>query len=193
MKIIGLGLNYKQCYQDGSYKEPVLFLKGDNTLLFNNGDIIYPEFVDKVWVEAELAIVVNYGFTFANDITAENVDDRDHHLARSKSLDTFCPIFNKIVTFDSINPYYQRYKTYINDKLVQDASTEDMILNYKQVLRFVSNKMKLNSGDIILTGTHPGSATLGNKEHIMTDGIIKKGDIVRIEFPNIGVMENRVI
>lgn len=191
-KIIGLGYNYKICYSNGNYpKEPVLFLKGENTLIHNGDSIIYPKNVDKVWIEGELAIIYGIGYAIANDITAENIDKRDHHLARSKSLDTFCPISDYVI--DDINPDNLNYKTYLNGKKIQDANTRDMIFNCEEIIDIISNNISLNVGDIILTGTHPGYTKLGEKGHIMTDGIIKCGDVIKIEFEKLGNLENEVI
>lgn len=191
-KIIGLGYNYKISYPDGNYPaEPVIFLKGNNTLIGDGDSIIYPKNVNKVWIEAELAYVVGEGYTIANDVTAENIEGRDHHLARSKSLDTFCSISSirrKYIDADNLN-----YKVWINDKLVQDANTGDMIWGTHTIIWKLSNIMTLNEGDIILTGTHPGYAKLGEVGHIMTDGIIKRGDVIRIEFDELGILENEVI
>jgi len=192
MKIIGLGYNYKISFPDGNYpKEPVIFLKTPNTLICNGENIIYPQNVDKVWVEAELAIIYGYGYAIANDITAENIDGRDHHLARSKSLQTFCPI-SEVQTLVN-NPDNLHYRTWINDKLVQDANTKDMIYGCKEILKIVNTHIPLEVGDIILTGTHPGYTNLGEKGHIMTDGVIHKGDNVKIEFEHLGTLENNVI
>ena len=38
------------------------------------------------------------GYVPANDVSCDNVDDRDHHLARSKSADGFCPLGHYIDT-----------------------------------------------------------------------------------------------
>lgn len=191
MKIIGLGYNYKISYPDGNYKEPVVFLKGENTLIGDGDNIIYPYHVTKVWIEAELAYVVGEGFTIANDITAENIYERDHHLAKSKSRDTFCPLSSirrKNIEVDDLN-----YKTWINDKLIQEANTKDMIMNSGEVIKMISDIMSLDDGDIILMGTHPGQTGLGQKGHIMTDGIIKPGDHIKIEFDELGILENDVV
>ena len=107
-KIIGLGLNFKECYSDGQFpSEPIMFLKGPNTLIGHKQKIVYPKNINYAWAEAELVIVIKskaksisqqeakdyiFGHTIGNDITAENIYNRDHHLARSKSIDTFAPI-----------------------------------------------------------------------------------------------------
>ena len=192
MKIIGLGYNFKISYPDGNYpEEPVIFTKASDTIIGDGDNIIYPEKVDKVWIEAEAAYVVGEGWTIANDVTAENVLGRDHHLARSKSMSTFCPMSGIIKSH--ISEKDLNIRTWINDKLVQDFNTSDMIWNLNDVIWKLSNIIRLNKGDVILTGTHPGNAKLGEKGHIMTDGIIHRNDKIKIEIDELGTLENWVI
>lgn len=205
-KIVGIGLGYKKSYENSIYpSEPVIFLKGTNSIIYNGDNIIYPNNVSKVWAEGELAIIIGkdckniektevneyiLGYTIANDITADNIYGRDHHLARSKSLDTFCPLGPQIVK--DINPDNLQYKTFINSKLVQEANTKDSIYTCYEIVSMISKLMTLYKGDIIISGTHPGHSKsyIGHLEEV---GIIKPGDYIRIEFEDIGTLENDVI
>ncbi|HUJ60339.1 MAG TPA: fumarylacetoacetate hydrolase family protein, partial [Kofleriaceae bacterium] len=119
-KILALGYNYKDLFADPAARtsarephytdtgfEPVLFLKGPNSLAAPGAAIALGELAE-VWVEVEIAAVLGrrardlrdaaaardavFGVTIGNDITAQNVLGRDWHLARSKSLDGFCPL-----------------------------------------------------------------------------------------------------
>ena len=112
-KVIGLAFNYKSLVGEKNKNlEPLIFLKSSTSLIFNNDEIIYNELFKKIWIEAELCIIIGkegknikaqnakdyiLGYTCGNDVTAENILNRDWHLARSKGSDTFAPIGPKIV------------------------------------------------------------------------------------------------
>ena len=38
------------------------------------------------------------GYILANDISCYNIENRDHHLARAKSADNFCPTTDFFIT-----------------------------------------------------------------------------------------------
>ncbi|MCK4664395.1 MAG: fumarylacetoacetate hydrolase family protein [Bacteroidales bacterium] len=202
-KIIGLGLNYKESYTNGEYpNEPILFLKGTNALIGHQEKIIYNPNIKYAWMEAELVIVIKkitknitfgeaedyiFGYTIGNDITAENIYNLDHHLARSKSIDTFSPIGPHIET--KINTSDIRIYSWLNGKKIQKTTTANRINTDAEIVSKISKLITLYPGDIILTGTPPGEGA----EHIMNVGIIHPGDYLKIEIEGIGILENEVI
>ena len=195
-KIIALGYNYKDLVgPQKKYQEPVIFLKPPSSIITNNDVIKIPNQDKKVWVEVELAIIIkakcknvsedqahNYilGHTIGNDITTENINGRDHHLARSKGWDTFCSIGPHIsINLDTSD---LRMTTKINGEVFQDSSTKNRILNDTKIISLISRIMTLNPGDIILTGT-PANAE---------GSIIVDGDLVELEIENMGTLKNIV-
>ena len=151
-KVIGVAFNYKSMVKKkNNFDEPLIFFKSNTSLIRNNEQIIYPKGLKKVWIEAELCIIIGktcrnidsknakdyiLGYTCGNDITAENILSRDWHLARSKGIDTFAPIGPTIVkNIDSNN---LNIKSFINGKKTQDSSTNDRILNDFECVALVS-------------------------------------------------------
>jgi len=195
-KIIALGYNYKDLVgYNSSYKEPIIFLKPPSSLIPNKGTIKRPRGEEKVWVEVELAIIIkkkcknisaeeakNYilGFTIGNDVTTENIHGRDHHLARSKALDTFCSLGPNIAI--DLDTKDLKMKTRINGQIFQDSSTKNRIINDTQSVSLISKFMTLYPGDIIMTGT-PANAE---------SSLIQSGDVVELEIENIGTLTNLV-
>lgn len=195
-KVIGLAYNYKSLVgEKDQFDEPLVFFKAPTSVVGHQGAVRYPEFVNNVWIEAELTIVIgkmarnvpveeadNYiaGYTCGNDMTAENILGRDWHLARAKGLDTFCPLGPYIVKDVDTNDLGIR--SYINGKMTQDSRTSDRVLNDRESVALVSRYFTLFPGDIILTGTPKGA----------TDAIVKPGDEVKIEIENIGTLINNV-
>lgn len=161
-----LALNYKGVGEIN--QDPIYFLKSTSCLAYEGGEIPYPKFNTKnVWTETELGIKIAMdceniseegafdvieGFFIAGDITCENKYNRDHHLASSKSRTGFCPINTNVFNLDLRNKTLY-LKTYINQTLKQHGNTSDMILNPYKSISYISKFVKLQKGDIILTGT----------------------------------------
>lgn len=192
----GLAYNYKSLLPNKKkYDEPLVFIKSSTSIIGDGDKIIIPDFIKKIWIEGELAIIISkkgknispknaknhiLGYTCSNDVTAKNVCGRDHHLARSKSLDTFAPIGQYLVK--NINTNDLEIVSKINNKLIQRKSTNDRVLNTEESISLVSKFFTLRPGDIIFTGT-----PAFNKPPF-----IKKGDKVTIKIEKIGTLKNIV-
>ena len=195
-KVIGLAYNYKSLVKKkDNYEEPLIFLKSNTSLIFNQENIVIPSNFKKTWIEAELCIVIKkkaknihhndakdyiLGYTCGNDVTSNNIAGRDWHLARSKAVDTFAPIGPYLV--EDIDTSNLKIQSFINGKKTQDSFTSDRILNDYQCLELVSKYITLYPGDVIFTGTPAGA----------TDAVVKPGDKVNIEIENIGILENNI-
>jgi 2-keto-4-pentenoate hydratase/2-oxohepta-3-ene-1,7-dioic acid hydratase in catechol pathway len=194
-KVIGLAYNYKDLVgEKEKYDEPLVFLKSTESIIGPNDTIQIFE-GGKTWAEVELVVVIGkdcsnvsaelaseyiYGYTIGNDVTMANVYNRDHHLARSKALDTFCPVGPYIETSLDVKNLSLKHK--INGILFQNGNTNNQILNDVEAVSLVSHFMKLNPGDIILTGT-PANAM---------NSLITDGDYIEMEITNLGVLSNLV-
>ena len=88
-----------------------------------------------------------------NDISCSNVDNRDHHLARSKSANGFCPISNYIdLNFDPVSKNIQSFH---NSILLREGNSDQMLWKIDKLISWISSWMTLYPEDIILTGS-PG-------------------------------------
>ncbi len=195
-KIICVGRNYAaHASEHGAEvpEVPLLFLKPPSAVIGHLDTILLPPQSQQVEHEAELAIVIgkrgrwilpdqaeNYilGYTIANDVTARDLQNRDHQWTRAKGFDTFCPIGPWIET--EFNPADALITCTVNDEIRQMASTHDMVFNTYQLIAFASSVMTLEPGDLILTGTPAGVSPL------------RDGDVVRITIEGIGALENPV-
>ena len=196
-KVIGIGYNYKGLVGEKShFDEPLIFLKSPESVITHNQDVIYPEYCKKIWIEAELTIVIRkkgknisvsqaneyiLGYTCGNDITAENIHDRDWHLAVSKGLDTFAPVGPYLI--QDIDTSDLDICSSINGKTTQKSRTSDRILNDQQCIALVSKYFTLNCGDVIMTGTPAGAR----------DAVVQPGDQVVVKIKHIGNLKNKII
>src|SRR4051812_29670177 len=123
--ILCIGLNYKDHAAESKSeipKNPMLFIKGSNTLNNPGDEIVVPRRSKMVDYEGELCVVIGprdcknvtkeraleyvFGYTCANDVSARDWQ-RDKALgggqfARGKSFDTFCPMGPWVTTRDEV-------------------------------------------------------------------------------------------
>jgi 2-keto-4-pentenoate hydratase/2-oxohepta-3-ene-1,7-dioic acid hydratase in catechol pathway len=208
--ILCIGLNYHAHAKEGKTESPpvpMLFIKAGNSLNHPGGDIPVPRLSRQIDFEGELAVIIGraakdvprsraleyvFGYTCANDVTARDWQ-RDKSLgggqfARGKSFDGFCPLGPWIVTADEVpDPGALWVKTYVNDVLMQDQGTCDMIFDVPTLIESLSSTMTLRAGSIILTGT-PAGVGFARTPPVW----LQPGDRVRVDIRGIGVLENSV-
>lgn len=197
-KIVAVALNFKGVAEvECDNYEPLIFLKGLNTLIYNDEPVYCPTDRD-AWLEVELGLVIKkkcynvkeniqdyiLGYTLGNDITATNCFGRDHHLAISKSMDSFCPVGPYLI--DGIDPFNITLVSRINGNIIQYSSIKDLIVNVYECVSYISKFMTLEPGDLILTGTPIGT---GPKSR----GLIKPGDTIEVEIANVLKLANPVL
>ena len=204
-QVVAIGLNYhqhaKECNMDIP-AEPLLFLKGVNTVTGPDTPVILPAMApDEVDYEAELVVVIgkkaknikeaeadNYilGYTCGNDVSARDCQlKKDSQWARGKSFDTFAPIGPWIVT--DIDADNLNISLTINGEVMQSSNTSDLIFSCRELVSFLSKCMTLYPGSIIMTGT-PSGVGMGRDPQVY----LKEGDEVTVEIEGIGTLTNTV-
>ncbi|MGE0213831.1 MAG: fumarylacetoacetate hydrolase family protein [Parvibaculaceae bacterium] len=191
-KVIAVARNYKG--HGGAKKaELEFFAKLPSSLTGLDAGIVPPPGSKDLHFEGEMAIVMAartrnvtvekakdsiFGVTAANDVTERSYPFEPFDLLRAKAFDTSGPLGPWIVPGLS----YDRLKltTRLNGKVVQQASTSEMLWKTAEIVAAVSRYITLEPGDVILTGT-PGETTA-----------MKPGDIVEVELEGVGVLRNKV-
>jgi 2-keto-4-pentenoate hydratase/2-oxohepta-3-ene-1,7-dioic acid hydratase in catechol pathway len=195
---------------DASAKEvvpeaPVVFSK-PATSIIATGEII-PAHLDPTGTtdyEGELAVVIGhggrgipkaealrhiFGYTIVNDVTARTLQHRHRQWVLGKGIDGFCPMGPAILTADAVpDPRALRVITHVNGEKRQDQSVADLIFDIPTLIAAISAGITLEPGDVIATGT-PVGVGIG----FSPPRFLKAGDVVRVEVPGIGVLENPVV
>ena len=199
--VLALGLNYSDHASELSFQapeEPLIFLKGPNTLIGHRGTVPRPEDVSYMHYECELAAVIgkqakkvkkedadNFiaGYTIANDYAFRDyLENYYRPNLRVKNRDACTPLGPWIVDAKDISdPMNLSLKTYVNGELTQEGSTKDMIFSIPYLIEYLSSFMTLNEGDVILTGTPKGTVNTA------------VGDEVICEIEGIGRLMNTII
>ena len=207
--ILCVGLNYRRHAEETGAKMPdypVLFIKAVNALNNPGDPVVIPKVAPgQVDYECELAVVIGksaknverhqaldyvFGYTCANDVSARRwqKEGGGKQWCRGKSFDTFCPLGPCLVTTDKIpDPNNLKIKTTLNDEIMQDSNTSDMIFDVPSLVSFLSEGTTLLPGTVILTGTPQGVGFARNPPVFL-----KKGDRVTIEIERIGTLVSPV-
>ncbi len=197
-KIVAIGRNYKDHALEMGMsvpQEPMIFLKPSTAIVGPHDIIIYPKMSKRVDYEGELAVIIKkkarflddhahiddyiLGYTCFNDVTARDLQRKDVQFTRGKSFDTFAPCGPCIVT--DIDPSKLKIKTFLNGKLRQSGNTKNLIFPVPYLMKFISQVMTLNPGDMIATGTPAGI------------GSMAPGDRIDVQIEGIGVLSNKVM
>ena len=195
-KIICMGLNYRDHAAEGHQEipeHPRWFGKFANSLIGDGADIVLPvahaDFVD---YEAELAVVIGRDGKVAgampfNDVSARDLQLQNPLWTSGKAIDTFAPCGPALVTLDEAGDLDapRAIRTRVNDELLQDGSTEDMIFGIQETVDWLARTITLTPGDIIATGTPAGVGGYQGR-------FLKPGDVVEVEVEGLGAVTNPV-
>jgi 2-keto-4-pentenoate hydratase/2-oxohepta-3-ene-1,7-dioic acid hydratase in catechol pathway len=178
--------------------DPLLFLKPNSAVIFNNDSIRIPKMSRCLHHEVELGIVLGktgkhisqknamdyiLGYVVGLDITARDLQDQEKKKgwpwSIAKGFDTFAPISDVVLKEAIPNPHNLDLVLKVNGTIKQQSTTRNMVYSVERILEFVSEIMTLERGDLILTGTPEGvgeigegdilEATLGNYCYLHVD------------------------
>lgn len=98
------------------------------------------------------------GYSVALDLTARDLQSEAKKLGRpwsiAKGFDTFCPVSAYIPATGITDPMNQEIWLKVNGETRQKANTGEMIFDIYELIHRISQVMKLEPGDFILTGTN---------------------------------------
>ena len=104
-----------------------------------------------------------------------------------KSFDTSAPMGPWITPKEFIqDPHDLSIRLWVNDELMQNASSRDMYFTIPEQIEYLSELFTLLPGDVISTGTPPG---VGHARGVY----LKPGDAVTITIEGLGSMRNPVV
>lgn len=206
-KIICLGLNYFDHAKEGGREKPTypwFFMRSSSSLMGHNQIAILPKVSSQLDYEAELAVVIGksckharredaleyvFGYSCFNDISVRDYQKKTPQWTVGKNFDATGAFGPYLVTADEIPAGGRDLKIQcrLNNQVVQDANTSDMIFQVEETIELLSECMTLEPGDVIVMGTPAGVGFARTPPLWMRDG-----DLVEVEIEKLGILSNRV-
>jgi acylpyruvate hydrolase len=205
-KIICVG--YREHSAESGFKQPdypTLFSRFNSTLIGDGAPIVRPRVSVQLDYEGELVAVIGragrnisvadalqhvVGYSIFNDASIRDYQFKSPQWTIGKNFDDTGPFGPYLVTADELPAGGKdlRLQTRLNGKVVQEASTNDMVFDVATLVSIISEAMTLRSGDIIVTGT-PSGVGASRKPQLW----MRPGDLVEVEIEKIGCLSNPII
>ena len=196
-KIVALWNNFHALaakLQQPEPAEPLYLLKATTSVTAPGAVIARPASYDgKTTYEGELGIVIGktcsgvsadeaddfiFGYTCVNDVTANDILDRDATFAqwaRAKGFDGYGP-FGPVITA-GVDPARLVVRTILNGVERQNYPISDMIFSAQQLVSKISHDMTLLPGDLIACGTSVGVGVMKEPVNTVTVAIGGIGEL----------------
>lgn len=201
-QIVGIGMNFADHAAEIGLPvppEPLIFSKSPNALSGPNDDVVIPRASHKTDYEVELGVVIGRrsmylqsddeaaaaiaGYVLANDVSErEFQQERSGQFMKGKSAPTFAPVGPWLATPEEFADIRSLQMTStVNGEVRQHGSTATMIFGPLFLVRYLSQFLTLEPGDLVLTGTPPGVG-LG----FTPPRFLAPGDVVELGIDGLG-------
>ena len=208
-QILCIGLNYRDHAAEAGQPvpdEPILFTKSPNTLIGPNDPVRQPRGSTKLDWEVELGIVIGQRASYLDDadaarqaiagyVVCNDVSERSFQLERGgqwvkgKSAETFNPAGPWLVTADEIEDVLQLDMWLdVNGVRRQTGSTATMVFDPYELVRYLSQFLVLEPGDLINTGTPPGVG-MGQQPPVF----LRPGDVMELGIDGLGTQRQVIL
>ena len=207
-KIICVGLNYADHASEASMKAPdypTLFARFPSSLIAHSEPIVRPRASEKLDYEGELVAVIGKGgrhipraaalshvcgYSIFNDGSIRDFQLRTPQWTVGKNFDNTGPFGPVFVSADELPPgaHGLKIETRLNGRVMQSATTADLIFDVATLVALISEAMTLEPGDLIITGT-PAGVGAARKPPVF----MKAGDICEVEIEGIGILRNPIV
>ena len=196
-----IGMNYAaHAAESGSAPPtiPILFLKPSNTVVGPFDVVDIPRASAKTDWEVELGVVIGSPALYldspadaaahiAGFVTVNDLSEREFQLeisggqwSKGKASPGFTPVGPWLVTPDEVDATDLRLRSFVNGDPRQDSRTADLIFTVDYLVWHLSQFLRLDAGDLILTGTPEGVALSGRFPYLV------EGDVVELEIDGLG-------
>jgi len=206
--VYAIGLNYHDHAIETGLEvplEPIVFSKSPNSLCGPYDEVTLPRGSRKGDWEVELGVVIGRpayelesieeaagviaGFVATNDVSERTFQmERGGQWLKGKSFPTACPTGPWLCTPDEMpNLSTLRLTLELNGELRQDGSTVDMIFGVPEIVWQLSQYLRLEPGDLIVTGT-PAGVGLGADPPVF----LEDGDVMELSITGLGSQRSPV-
>ena len=104
-----------------------------------------------------------------------------------KGFDQSCAVGPWLTPSGQIdNPQHLRLQTWIDDEPMQDSSTSNMVFTIAEQIAYLSSRVTLLPGDLVMTGTPAGTG-------MERDRFLRAGETVRMRVEGVGELRQQVV
>jgi 2-keto-4-pentenoate hydratase/2-oxohepta-3-ene-1,7-dioic acid hydratase in catechol pathway len=207
-KIVAIGRNYADHAKETGvqpFEKPRIISKLPSSVCDPGATVPVPADVQKMDFEAELAVVIGShahavsredalqhvaAYCCLNDLSAREFqfDVNPAQTTFAKSMDGFCPLGPWLLDASEVaDPQDLWVRSWVNDQLMQEANTHDMLFPVAQLIHYISQYMTLEPGDVLATGTPAGIGAF------RTPPVwLKRGDSIRVEVTGMGSLVTHI-
>ncbi|WP_298747038.1 fumarylacetoacetate hydrolase family protein [uncultured Serinicoccus sp.] len=206
--VLCIGMNYAaHAAESGAAppERPVLFLKTPNTVAGPHDTVLVPPGSEKTDWEVELALVVGRpawqlsspeealgciaGYALCNDLSERTwqLEESGGQWSKGKCAPGYSPLGPWLVPAQEVDPSALRLRSWVNGEPRQDSSTADLIFSVGEIVHHLSQYLRLEPGDLVLTGTPEGVALSGRFPYL------RPGDVVELEIGGLGRQRQELV
>jgi 2-keto-4-pentenoate hydratase/2-oxohepta-3-ene-1,7-dioic acid hydratase in catechol pathway len=209
-RVICIGLNYLKHVAEGSYASegvppyPTLFARWTQSLTVGGAEVPIPSNEEGIDWEGEVmayvgstlvdatpdeALAAVVGYSTFNDLTSRKAQKLTSQWILGKNGDASGPL-GPLVPAAEVGDLRDGLgvQTRVNDEVVQDGRTDEMVYTVGDTLSLISHTFTLRPGDLLATGTPSG---VGYSR--TPPWLLQPGDVVEVEVERLGVLTNRVV
>ncbi|MEM7169990.1 MAG: fumarylacetoacetate hydrolase family protein [Pseudomonadota bacterium] len=207
-KLLCVGLNYHSHAAEvglDAPEHPIFFVRFPTSITGHRRNLVRPTASEQFDYEAELAVVIGKGgrhisnaaaldhvagYSICNDGSLRDFQFRGGQWTLGKNFDASGSLGPVIVTADELplGAAGLQITCRLNDQVVQDSNTSDMIFDVPALIEAASQVMTLEPGDVIITGTPPGVGVARKPPLWM-----KPGDRIEVNIEDIGSLTNPIV
>jgi 2-keto-4-pentenoate hydratase/2-oxohepta-3-ene-1,7-dioic acid hydratase in catechol pathway len=184
-------------------KKPALFLRAADSMVGHQQPLVAPKASEQFDYEGELAVIIGKqgrhiseadamdyvaGYSIFNDGSIRDWQFHTKQITPGKNFWSTAALGPWMVTKDEIaDPNTLSIRTTLNDQVVQDGNSRDMLFKIPAFIAYASTIAPLMPGDVLATGT-PSGVGFSRKPPLW----MKAGDTCQIEIEGVGRLVNPV-
>lgn len=196
-KIVCVGRNYvEHIYELGNEipENPVIFLKTVSSVIYSGDTIVYPSFSNEMHHETELVLLIGEnikdtdietseraitGYGIGLDMTLRDIQadlkKKGHPWTIAKCFDTSTVLSEFVEKSSHKLTLDETISLKINGEFRQKDQLNKMLHKPAQIVQYISSLMKLETGDLIFTGTPKGVGKVEKEDNLEAEleGIVK--------------------
>jgi acylpyruvate hydrolase len=207
-KIVCVGMNYQDHADENKLKKqefPTFFARFTSTLIGHQQPILRPFLSNTLDFEGEMAVIIGKpgrhipaekalehvaGYSVFNEASIRGYQmGKGQQWTLGKNFDNTGAFGPDFVTADEVPPGGKglRLTTRLNGQTVQSATTDDLIFDVATLIACLTEAVRLEVGDVIVSGTPAGIGFFREPKLYM-----QPGDVCEVEIEGIGLLRNPI-